>query len=48
MTKRQESGFNWSGVEFGPQKAEGHGPRGSAGRLPSLSFSLTLCQATGG
>lgn len=49
MTKRQESGFNWRGVEFGPEEAEGYGPRGdAAGRLPSLSFSLTLCQATGG
>lgn len=39
MTKRQESGFNWRGVEFGPQKAQGHGPLGEPpGACPHLLF----------
>lgn len=39
MTKRQESGFNWRGVEFGPQKAEGLGPRGEPpSACPHLVF----------
>lgn len=49
MTKRQESGFNWRGVEFVARSVGGGSEgRGRIASRPTLSFSLTLYRATGG
>lgn len=44
MTKRQESGFNWRGVEFGPEECEGRAR--AAGGSPLARHSVFLSPST--